>query len=262
MNKFHDELLLERNNYNDLKCKYDKLKTDYDDLKKWKDSHYCNSDINIEDIKLNINKDVKDEYEKNIKKLNITILKLQEDINILNMNKIDKIENPIDNNILFKSLKDKNKKLDEKLNDLVNSNKIDKQSIIDEITFSLESKFSIEKQEIRNEYNGIINESDKKINNLKKQLNQNIKKIDKNIKNKNDKYSDDNLLNSIVFYNNINSNWKNLVSCFTYNKIFQLYKLDIFINEDKKVNKDNYKEVYEYLNIYELDPDKIKKTII
>lgn len=41
-----------------------------------------------------------------------------------------------------------------------------------------------------------------------------------------------------------------------------MYKLDIFNISDKKVNKEDYKEVYEYLNIYELDPDKIKKTII
>ena len=119
------------------------------------------------------------------------------------INSLNKIESPIEDNELFKSLKEKNKQLEMDLNDYKN---FDKQSIIDEITLSLESKFLTEKQEIKNEYNDIINnvknEKDKTINNLKKQLNHNIKKGEKIIKNKNDKYSDDNLLNSIIVYDN------------------------------------------------------------
>ena len=37
-----------------------------------------------------------------------------------------------------------------------------------------------------------------------------------------------------------------------------MVKLDKFINDDEKVNKDDYKEIYEWLNIYELDKNKIK----
>jgi hypothetical protein len=42
-----------------------------------------------------------------------------------------------------------------------------------------------------------------------------------------------------------------LVFCFTYKNILKMVKLDKFINNDNKVNKEDYKEIYEWLNVYE-----------
>lgn len=158
MNNFHDELLLERNNYKDLKCKYDtlsesykKLEVNYNELKEWKENHNCNSNVNVEEIKTNIKNEVKKEYDE-------IILKLNEDISILNMNKIEKIETPIEDNILFKSLKDKNKQLEEdnkkihkKLNDIKDYNNIN------DFNIKINEALKIQKDELKTQINNKSN---------------------------------------------------------------------------------------------------------
>jgi hypothetical protein len=66
------------------------------------------------------------------------------------------------------------------------------------------------------------------------------------------------LHDSIFVFQDIDENWQKYISCFTYKYILKMVKLDKFINDDNKVNKEDYKEIYKWLNIYELDEKKIK----
>lgn len=227
MNNFHDELLLERNNYRELKCKYDKLEADYNELKVWKENHICNSNVNIEEIKTNIKNEVKKEYDE-------IILKLNSDINILNMNKIDKIEIPIEDNILFKSLKEKNKQLEEdnkeiheKFNDIKNYNNINNFNI------KINEALKIQKEENDIFIENIKQEYQKTINELKTQIN------NKSNKNKKDK-ENNNFIDSIKLYKNIDSKSKEYVSSYTYRQISDYNILrNLIIEEHKEENYDN-----------------------
>lgn len=123
----------------------------------------------------------------------------------------------------------------------------------------LETNFSLEKEQIKQEHNNIINsikkEYQKTIEDLKLEINSNSKnkknKKDKNLESIDNKFG-------IFTFDVIDNEWQKYISCFTYKVILRMVKLDKFINDDKKVNKEDYKEVYEWLNIYELDENKIK----
>lgn len=254
-----------KDDYNKLENKYNnlfeinkKLEIQVGELLSWKKDHICNNDINLdieemsEYIKLNnINKSYSNK-----------ILQLETDIEKIQLN------SKIEDNHLFKQMKKQNELLNDEILELKkgdtvkinNSDIFDKQAIIDEIKISLESNFSIEKEEIKIKYENIINGNNKIIQELNEKINsKNNKNKDKEncIKNINDS-----LYKSIVIYDNydIKKPWQEEICSFTYNNLKKYILIDDYINNDKDINKDDFKQVYQWLNIYELDKEKIKNN--
>lgn len=222
------------NNIKELQLKMDDLTSRYNEILKWKDNHKCifNPDDADQILYDKIYNEVKDDI---INEINVK--DSQDYINLKTIN---------DNNNI-------------RISELENTIKFDKQAIIDEVTLKLETNFSLEKEQIKQEHNNIINsikkEYQKTIEDLKLEINSNSKnkktKKDKNLESIDNKFG-------IFTFDVIDNEWKKYISCFTYKDILRMVKLDKFINDDKKVNKEDYKEVYEWLNIYELDENKIK----
>ena len=149
MNKFHDELLLERSNYRNLKYKYDKLEANYNELKEWKENHICNNNNNIntdnmeKEIYNKLHNEIKEDYNLKYKEMEYKIFEQDKIINNLN-----KIESPIEDNMLFKELKKQNNILLESNKELKN-----KYLEIDDVLIKQKQKlfneFSIEKENIK-----------------------------------------------------------------------------------------------------------------
>lgn len=157
------------------------------------------SEINIEEIKINIKK----EYEGNVDNLNETILKLKNDINILNSNKIESSIEQL--------------KIQNELLDISNKENINKYS---KLIYEIDNKINaaLDKQKIY--YNDIITKKKEELNTLKNKLDKEeiyFKEKEKNIE-KIIRLPEN--LFDVVFYR--------------YNKIDPKYKESIY--NDKKNN--------------------------
>lgn len=246
MNKFHDELLLERSNYRNLKYKYDKLEANYNELKEWKENHICNNNNNIntdnmeKEIYNKLHNEIKEDYNLKYKEMEYKIFEQDKIINNLN-----KIESPIEDNMLFKELKKQNNILLESNKELKN-----KYLEIDDVLIKQKQKlfneFSIEKENIKNEHNILLNnikiEKDKAIEDLKLQLNNKYNKIKKSIENKS-------FTNTIKIYKEINKKSREYISSYTYRQINDYNVLrHIVIKENN--NEENYDEIINYIIKY------------
>ncbi len=122
INDLHDELLKERTNYVILENKYNiiekenkELNIKVDDLLLWKKYHNCNG-MDMEDTK----KIIKDEMYKNYINKEINVKETPEYIDLKNINedynkkiinlesKLEKINTNIEDNVLFKNIKEQN----------------------------------------------------------------------------------------------------------------------------------------------------------
>jgi hypothetical protein len=161
------------------------------------------SEINIKAIKINFKK----EYEGIIDNLNKTILNLQNDINILNSNKI---ESSIEDNELFKQLKVQNEFLD-----ISNKENIDKYR---NLVYEIDDKINVALDKQKIYYNDIVSKKEEELNTLRNKIDKEDihlkeKNIEKNIQ------LPENLFD-VVFYR--------------YNKTDPKYKE--YIYNDKKNN--------------------------
>lgn len=234
--------------------------------------HNKNNDkeIKMESINIKESNEYKD-LEKINEKNNIRISELEE--------KLSKLDSNIEDNVLFKKLKEQNslliknnENLESELKEIkqnFNSNanisdiKDNNINIDDKINKALEKQkttlyndFSIKIENIKNDNKILldsIREKDKVINDLQSKLNNKRIKKDKKIENNENKFG-------IFVFDTMEEDWKKFISSFTYKDILRMLKLDEFINNDSNINKEDYKEVYEWLNIYELDEKKIKSN--
>jgi hypothetical protein len=164
MDNLYKKLEVKEKEYNELNYKHVKLLDRCDKLEEingknivyikelllFKDNHKCNDNINIEDIK----RDIIKEYNLKYKYMEKKIFEQDKIINNLN-----KIESPIEDNIIFKQLKERNEVLIHEVKELKNTHNIEinKKKII-EVKLTLESTFLIEKDQIKNNYEKIIND--------------------------------------------------------------------------------------------------------
>lgn len=271
IDNIYDELLEEKNKYNslyninkkfvneikELKTQNEKLQLQFNELSKWKDNHRCDNinidnveqelydkiyndvkqdileevknsnDINLDGIKINVREELKKEYENNIFILNSTITKLNEDITFLKSDKNNKDISIEYNNLI---------NIEKQVNDALNNQKE-----------FLTKEFKKEKDIINLDFNKKFVGLQNTIENLQSQLNNNKKNIKKNNE-KTVKYSIEDLYNSIIIYDNINSDWQKYYASITFNKINIINNLDIKIKRDEKVDKESYFEVSEWIN--------------
>lgn len=187
-------------NYKDLETKYDKnlldlqyLSSNYIELNQWRKSHNCIDNINMEEIK----KDVIKEIDLKETKEYIDLKSINESYNkkIINLeSKIEKINLNIEDNILFKQVKEQNNVLLEsnskldiqvkelnkkiiKMNKPIENKKDIKQDAMDEqIVFDTEIENKYKDPVSKNKNINDININDKII---KENINKIIMKIDK-----------------------------------------------------------------------------------
>lgn len=232
---------------------------DFLNMKENKNSQTISFDINKNQDYINLKK-INDDN-------NLRILELE--------SKIAGLTSNINDNILFKQLKEQNsilsennKKLEQDIKDIKDDYlKVQNKKIIENDNEELlkqkilyEEKLK-EKDKIFNEYK---EQTDEKIKNIELKLNTNNSKPSPSFENKKEKQSktknNKNIYNSIFVFDKLDEDWMKFISCFTYKDILKMIKLDMFINDDNKINKESYKEVYEWMNIYELDEKKIKSN--
>lgn len=260
------------------------LKIQVDELLDWKNGHICKCDcddnVNIEEIKESIIKEINvNEIPEYIKIKNINegynnkILQLNKDIEKLQLN------SDIKDNILFKQLKEQNtllfennKKLDLENNvikqrlDIVEKNNnifdvIEKDNSVNETNINIDLKINeaLEKQkdELNNKYFNKIDSLTKIIENLQIQINNKKTKVEnKSI----DKYSENNLYNSIYIYKDIKLPYQEYRASKTYRKILEEIEFNDKICDDIKYDditkwineneKSNFKSTY-FKNKYE-----------
>lgn len=271
----HSDCILQISNLKDKNIKLAKeindLKLQLNEVSKWKENHNCNNNINIEEIKTNIKKemDINDfpEYVE-IRELNKTynkkIIKLESDMKDIQLN------SNIEDNVLFKQLKKQNSLLFEanktlqfnynelkvennnikqKINNIENNNNIpdiNKDSSID-INLKFNEAFEKQKetlsQEYENKYSSNILSLTETIKKLQEQLDElkNNKK-DKKLNKNNDKYFDEYVYNSIYIYNDISLPYQVYRASKTYNKLLDEMKFN------NVVNNVDYKDVTNWIN--------------
>lgn len=235
---------------------YIKLKQDYISLKTINDDN--NSRILDLETKLGmLTSNIEDnDLFKKIKTQNNILLQNNKTLNAENEDfkkKLDILEN---NNINISDIKEDSIDINLKINEALESQK---KSLSQEYenkysknVLSLSESIKTLEQTIKdlNEKNDSLQKELEKI-----KLNSKTKKIkkEKNNENIDNKYG-------IFIFDKLDEGWQKYISCFTYKDILKMIKLDMFINDDNKINKESYKEVYEWMNIYELDEKKIKSN--
>lgn len=257
--------------YEILKSKYDVLLLKQNEMEKIFDE--LNIDDNFDGLLnfLKILYNNKNEFMEFLNTPNKKNNNISESIIIENSNEYKKILDI--NSNLEKSninLQSQLNKMSYRLNELENNKSINNSN--DNIIIDTTINQSLEKQkgeyEIKysNKFIG-LNETIETLNSTilelkddNKKLLKEIDKIKSNkiIKNKNPDDNKNKLYNSIFIFDTIEDDWQKFMSCFTYKDILKMVKLDKFINDDNKVNKEEYKEVYEWMNIYETDEKKLK----
>lgn len=282
INDFHDELLKEKTNYITLEYRYNILYESHKELeKKFNIIEKENDELKLSNKELFKKLDkyekyengIKDQYDNIVNNLNSTILKLNEDIDILNSNKNKDVENIkeqnklliIDNERIKKQLFEiQNKEITNKNdNDILLENS--KNEIIDSITKDIELKYSNNFKSLNKtieDFKIEIRHKDDIINNLNIKINSLENKSDKNktVKKEN-KYNKEYLYKGFSILDDDDIKWKKIAGTFTYKKFKLLYNFNDAIENDKNINQDTYNEVIEYLNekaVYNGD-GKIKK---
>lgn len=263
---------------------YIKYKKEFHDFLNNKNN---DKEIKIESINIKESNEYKD-LEKINEKNNIRISELEE--------KLSKLDSNIEDNDLFKQIKMQNnillqnnktlnaenedfkKRLDILENNNINISDIKEDSI--DINLKINEALERQKKSLSQEYENkysknvlslsesikTLEQTIKDLNERNDKLQEELQKIKSNKIKKDKKLTDnksnnkDKLYNSIFIFDKLNEDWQKYISCFTYKDILKMLKLDMFINNDKKINKEDYKEVYEWLNIYELDEKKIKSN--
>lgn len=273
----------------ELKKDNESLRLQLNELIQWKNNHKCSENLNIDDVEQTlydrIYNDVKSDInsEINIKEspeyIEINNLNKSYHEKILNLEKDIKnirLSSNIEDNELFrkikeqnvllcesnKTLKDDNEKIKQKLNIIENNNNSES---INSINIDSKIKEEVEKQkqdilkDLENKYSSNITsltesikclqqsidiykkdkeESNKIINDLKEQIN--IKKI-KNT-NKSDKYSYESLYNSIYIYDDISLPYQKFRASKTYRKLLDE------IEFGNKIDNISYEDIVDWIN--------------
>lgn len=225
----HIELENKFNKLDDVNCNnvlyMIKLQNKIVELEKWKNTHVCRCDCKLIDIEFKkMNEEITNlknnnfEDPNNLKQFNeekIKPISILDDLLYLKLKKTNENIHIEDNN-LFKQIKDQNDLLLKTKNILINE--------------------ELENQRLQ---------YDKRFIGLEEKIN---KSNNKKIVNKPIKYSTEDLFNSIIIYSDLDSEWKIYHAARTLNKILDINNFDIKINKDNNVNKDNYLEVNDWIS--------------
>lgn len=247
-----------KNQVDNLTINYNDLKQELKEMKDWKNNHKCSGNINIDELDVNEIpkyielKNINDKYSK-------IIIQLEDDIKDIKLN------SNIEDNILFKQLKQQNDIL--RSDNKKRSNSIENNdNYIDinlKINDALDKQKEILSQEYKNNYSSnilslsesikclqqTIDDQNKKNEELQKQLDEikiNNKKLKDN-KTKNnyviDKYSEQSLFNSIYIYDNVNLPYQKYIASKTYRKLLEEIEFNNTIGDGLK-----YEDITNWIN--------------
>lgn len=239
INKMDELYILQDNNIFKLKQFIKETYKELIELREWKENHKCNNNINIKENPEYIEiTNLNNSYNNKIEKLEFDIKNIQLNSNIEDNVIFKQIKEQ--NTLLFQSnnkLKLENEKIHQKLNIIENDNKEDISNIkieedSDGIDFKTNEALEKQKEELNIKYSNKI-DSLTKINNKKKETTP---------KCGNDKYSEEFIYNSIYIYEDVKLPYQKYRASKTYRKLLEE------IEFNNKIGDNTYDDITNWIN--------------